>query len=34
VHEDLNQLFHEGIMDMQKWSYGRCVVTEGHIRGC
>jgi hypothetical protein len=34
VHEDLNQLFHVGIMDMQKRSYGRCVVTEGHIRGC
>ena len=34
VHEDLNQLFHIGIMDMRKRSYGRCVVTEGHIRGC
>ena len=34
VHQDLNQLFHVCIMDMQKRSYGRCVVTEGHIRGC
>ena len=34
VHQDLNQLFHDGIMDMQKRSYGRCVVTEGHIRSC
>ena len=34
VHQDLNELFHEDITDMQKRSYGRCVVTEGHIRGC
>ena len=34
VHQDLNELFHQGITDMEKRSYGRCVVTEGHIRGC
>jgi hypothetical protein len=34
VHEDLNGLFHEGITEMQKPSYGCCVATEGHIRGC
>jgi hypothetical protein len=32
VHQDPNELFH-GITDMKKRSYGRCVVTKGHIRG-
>jgi hypothetical protein len=34
LHQDLNELFHAGITDMEQRSYGRCVVTEGHIRGC
>jgi hypothetical protein len=34
VHQDLNELFHERLTAMRKRSYGRHVVTEGHIRGC